>query len=343
MSEAVSISSSYCPAFNPCCSMPVWLEDLVQRVTACVQRVFAFIAECFNDFTCAKDAAPAEERLNSEELARRRARELEAEQCFNERLQEDFVQINRPEGIRLIPGPAHLGLCRGLHLHQAPVIGCYNVNGYMLAISSLKIRLPHNQLRAFPAAIQDHLRNVPEENREVFFMVFNDRFLCRMGEYSRNLCLHAEAFPDLQEGQTGDFISSMGMFETSGIYPDQRGSIAINSFSQQRIYPHPSINGGMAMSPDNARFSVDPNVPCSSFFCAATLPNNRAAAFFALIVHEERVGLIEALRQNSLQNSLQNFRQLDGADSIAQREKDTIEELFRFQRIYNPEAPSSSS
>ncbi|GAB4193951.1 MAG: hypothetical protein Tsb0015_16920 [Simkaniaceae bacterium] len=341
MSEAVSISSSYCPAFNPCCSMPVWLEDLVQRVTACVQRIFASIQACFQDFFCDKDSAPVEERLSSEELARRRTAELEAEQCFNERLQEDFVQINRPEGIRLIPGPAHLDLCPGLHLHQAPVIGCYNVNGYMLAISSLKIRLPHNQLRVFPQAIQDHLRNVPEGNREVFFMVFDDRFLCHMGEYSRNLCLHAEAFPDLQEGQAGDFISSMGMFETSGIYPDQRGSIAINSFSQQRIYPHPSINGDMAMSPNNARFAVDPNVPCSSFFCGATLPNNRAAAFFALIVHEGE-DLIEAIDQ---QNSLRNFLQfLERADCrISQREKDTIGELFRFQRIYNPEAPSSSS
>lgn len=215
---------------------------------------------------------------------------------------------------------ARPGTCAALNLERTPQIGHYGPN-YPMLPQLLTVKLPIRQLHLFPEAIRSQLANYDAEHLDLYLIVWRDisRVLENPGEPGkRNIIYHSTAFPDAQDGQTHNQNLPMGVFEPDGI-DITRGpldrAIPLNQFGPQNVHIHPyvvnGVQAGMCISPDQARFYSTPERPASTFYSACQFPNNRAAAFFGVILNTDDTSIESAILSDPLRNpnlTLQEYK-----------------------------------
>ncbi len=183
------------------------------------------------------------------------------------------------------PGPA--GTCEGLAMPLMPTIGHYDPMGYRFAYQLLTVRLPASQISCFPQEIQDRFKGINPEQIDLFFTVFDGSHL---PTNSRNIINHHFARPGIQRGASARDYLSMGIFANKGVNREMPtvGALSSNSFGVMDTFIHPAASGDMALSPNNAKFNVDPEQDMmSSLYHACTLPEGRGVAFMGLIINQE--------------------------------------------------------
>lgn len=102
------------------------------------------------------------------------------------------------------------------------------------------------------------------------------------GDKTYNLIHHPAAVAWLK-GKPGfnesNFIHNitMGIFNPDGISGAKENSAAINSLKDEAVSIHPSPDGVPAFSPNNVRFSINPNREIATFWSAALSPDKKDA------------------------------------------------------------------
>lgn len=216
------------------------------------------------------------------------ARMEQAERFWNEQcenisaigLANEYISLDH-----LRSGPA--GTCEGLNMTLLPMIGHYDPMGYRFAYQLLTVRLPASQISRFPQEIQDRFRGLGPEQIDLFFTVFDGSHL---PTNSRNIINHHFARPGVRHGEFARDSLNMGIFAHRGLNGEVPavGALSSNSFGVMDTFIHPAASGDMALSPNNAKFNVDPEQDMmSSLYHACTLPEGRGVAFMGLIINQE--------------------------------------------------------
>ncbi len=196
------------------------------------------------------------------------------------------LDTHRPE---LEPGVCSSGL---VYLECLPTIGHYDPSGYEFADPMLTVRLPIAQLSRFPAEIQNRYGSLGRDQLDLFFVVFDGTDLSTV---SRNVIIHPLAFPDVLFNSTANGNFEMGICSPRGVVREESSDgLNVDSFCSMNVHVHPQ-GDSMAISPDNARFNIDPGCDISSFYFASDLPGYRGVAFMALMVNRDSAGMRSAL------------------------------------------------
>ncbi|MCK4934748.1 MAG: hypothetical protein KAR79_04090 [Simkaniaceae bacterium] len=262
--------------------------DVLERIRSILARFFSSIIEYFTGSGEAVIPPQVAPGISSAVLDRRaaaiqaelRATNTEDRAFWETRMQglknNYIVNLSRTRTEDILYSDA-------LQLPQIPAIGHYP-DGYDFWETALVVKLPRAQLQAFPEAIQHKFRALDDNALDLFLIVGTDhRFPNRL---DRNIVMHSIAYPDLQHGESRHFNAEMGIFDPIGVEASRQSPIAINGFNTHDIFPHPAGGGNMALSPNNARFTVPEGSPISSFATASTLPNGRAVATQVILLHD---------------------------------------------------------
>lgn len=302
-------------------------QGVANCFSAIWNTIVGFLTNIWNCLCCnAKEETPIQTPapLSPEQLAQLRAtqpRDLA------------FWQIKMASPIRgpgLVPGDpnfvdlsgrlAQPGTCDALDMNRIPQIGHYGVN-YPMLPQYLTVKLPIRQLHLFPEAIRNAFANYDAEHLDLYLIVWRDLPRTRENPIEsgkRNVIYHPVAFPDALYGETHNQNLPMGIFEPEGV-DTSRGplneALPLNRFGAQNVHIHPYFTNGaitaMCISPDQARFYSSPERTSSSFYSACKFPNNRAAAFFGVILSAdansiESAALVDPLNRPDL--TLQEYK-----------------------------------
>ncbi len=323
------------------------LDELLKKIIAIALRALEFISKLFSVISMPSDLNAhhsAEPRPPSVSPPMTREELAHQENLLFDKFQDELAQerhFEAPVNVNLAAlDTSRLHMCPGLGLLCAPFIGFYNVAGYEQAYPIAQIRLPYQQLKAFPAPIQTKLQDIAEEKREVYFVVVNAKHLKEKTHL--NLCMHPVAFPNIG-WQNANFMSQMGIFDPVNLcQPSPHiSNLPFGAFQRLSINPHRAGNA-MAMSPNNAKFYLDKTAEFSSFYAAATMPGGRGAAVYALLLHENDeeadLGFSNLFEQTKLQSFVDNA----GGLHLPETEKKKIQDLLTFQRIYTGNAEENA-
>lgn len=250
--------------------------------------------------------------------------------------------IGNPNFIDLSGRSTQPGTCNALHMDRIPQIGQYQ-RGYPILSQLLTVKLPIRQLHEFPEAIKNEFVNYDAEDLDLYFIVWQDipGVLEDQNERGkRNVIYHSAAYPNAQFGEVHNQNLSMGIFEAEGI-DSSRGpantQLPLNRFGMQNVHIHPHQAPGqpmvMCVSPDQARFYNSPGRSSRSFYSACKFPNNRAAAFFGVILNSgsntlESAVLSAPLRTPNL--TLQDYKRGIENSSLSRGLIDKIVRLLSF-------------
>lgn len=156
-------------------------------------------------------------------------------------------------------------------------IGRYGA-GYRMTHPIAQIRLPASQLRAMPEAIQRHFAGYEEDQLVLSIAIHVDPSHI-IGNGGVNLVSHFLAYPHLPDGAANRDYVPMGIFEASdGVAPARGGAVHFEEFATVEVHPHPTIAGGMAVSPNNGRLQIATAEDHVSFIAAAHLPSSATSA-----------------------------------------------------------------
>lgn len=217
------------------------------------------------------------------------------------------------------------GMCSATDMPRIPQIGHYQ-RDYAILPTLAAIKLPIRQLEAFPDAIKREFVNYDANHLDLYVMIWQDggRSIEAQNQIGkRNLIFHPVAFPEAQKGETHCRNLQMGIFEAEGIQAAHGNpAIAFNRFGSQNVHIHPYARHiqAMCISPDNARFYLPPEQALSSFYSACKLPNQRAVAFFGIILDfnylsPESQAFLNPLHQDDI--TLRNFKTaIEGSMSV---------------------------
>lgn len=201
-----------------------------------------------------------------------------------------------------------LPYCAGLRMSQIPYIGHYTTT-YEWAMPSLIVKLPRSQLATFPAAIQEKFRALDDSQLDLFLIIGSDSHFA--DARSRNVVLHPQVHPDIQVGESRHFPAEIGIFDPIGVAHDTNRGVSFGAFNVHDVYPHPDARR-MAISPDNARFTIPNNTSMSSFSMASTLPNGRGTAAQVVMLHELTGGTAAGTLNDILNGRYITLRQIMG-------------------------------
>lgn len=200
-------------------------------------------------------------------------------------------QLN-PQNANLIDGTEQVAQPSRSGLPQRPLIGTYESQYADLLNCQMVWRLPSSQLQAFPQGIQNAFgQNAQNGTLDLFFLFINDTAVNR----HRNVVIHPLVFPEFNiaeypNSRNGLAIEAeMRIFEPNGIEPYNihRQAIAMgNQWSRQNVIFHRAENAQEnAISPNNARFTIQQSVNHCSFYVAARY-RGRACAVYVIIDRE---------------------------------------------------------
>ena len=229
-----------------------------------------------------------------------------------------------------------LGNCAALNLKQIPQIGHY-ASEYPILNPKCAVKFPVRQLQQFPEAIRKELSSYDADHLDLYFIIWKDlprdlTLVNRNDLDKRNLIYHPIAFPNAQQGEIHNHDLPMGIFDAEGIEM-RHSDMGYNRLAQQNVHIHPQ-DQAMAISPDSAKFYLPANRPWSSFFSACKLPNDRAAAFFGIILNSNTRGILSDVLQRPLYRdriTLQEYLAgIQNSQVVDPRLKDKLRHIFSF-------------
>ncbi len=236
------------------------------------------------------------------------------------------------------------GQCAALLMDRIPQIGQYMRN-YPILHQSIVVKLPIRQLHQFPEAIRNEFAAYDPEHLDLYFIVWQDISEADedpIQQGKRNILYHPIAFPDAQFGETHNQDLLMGMFEPEGIEVargPQNQALSLNQFGSQSVHIHPNQDAGqpmvMCVSPDEGRFYNTPERASNSFYSACKFPNNRAAAFFGVILKNDPNSLELAVLSDPLRSqglTLQEYKTGIENGPLDRSLADKITRLLNFHR-----------
>ncbi|MBS0653695.1 MAG: hypothetical protein JSR39_09280 [Verrucomicrobia bacterium] len=320
--------------------------------------IVGFLTNIWNCLCCkAKEATPVQIQTPApptpEQLAQLRAtqpRDLA------------FWQIKMASPIRgpgLMPGDpnfvdlsgrlARPGICDALDMHRIPKIGHYGQH-YPMLPQYLTVKLPIRQLHLFPEAIRNEFANYDAEHLDLYLIVWRDLPITRENPIEsgkRNVIYHPVAFPDALYGETHNQNLPMGIFEPEGVDTSRgplNAALPLNRFGAQNVHIHPYFTNGaitaMCISPDQARFYSSPERPSSSFYSACKFPNNRAAAFFGVILNTDHNSIESAALVNPLNRHDLTLQEYKTGVENAPIDRSLADKVTRLLTFYTGETGS---
>ncbi|MGE0671048.1 MAG: hypothetical protein AB7H48_08115 [Parachlamydiales bacterium] len=157
------------------------------------------------------------------------------------------------------------------HMERLPRIGFYG-QYYRFPFDISFIRLHPVQVQNLPESLQTLLadRNLEKLDLISSFTIGHgylaDHAMSNANELRYNWVAHPWVFPQAQIGQDLNRFLEMGIYEPVGLSEVQsRDGIPFNTLKPLEVYVHP-VNGSTAISPNNAHFRINPEMPISSFW-----------------------------------------------------------------------------
>lgn len=246
------------------------------------------------------------------------------------------LSLLHPARANLLTGTDSIGRNTKAQFHPVPCIGNYDNDYNGLRAPYIQWRLPASQLFGFPEEMQKIFGSYAEKGLlDLYFIGADDTG----GGHSlaRNLVMHALALPEYDPsdpqprllpkgvgyhaGGLYTFVQ-MRIFEPEGIdpYPEEENAIPFSSRgkSQPVIY-HPGERGGLAISPNNARFIVQKKADYCSFYVGCVY-RGKATAFYMILTRRERNALRTALDRSEnikvFSENLEGFQYKDNIDAL---------------------------
>lgn len=182
--------------------------------------------------------------------------------------------------------------------NEIPSIGYYDPKGYPMADNIIYIKLEPWMLETIvPQSLKKALQiqSFYTTNKQIFAYIVFSRSLAP-NHMIENLVFHS--FASLFSG-SGYFNTNvlMGIFDPRGVQAAGQSSVSINTIKPTNVNFHgPEV----MLSPNNARFTIQPNRGISTFWSAASNPNGGtpAAITFNVLINDDAI-------RNKFDNALQ--------------------------------------
>ncbi len=174
-----------------------------------------------------------------------------------------------------------------LGIYDIPTIGFYGQEYRIETLMmSIKKSLTPEQMRFLPWYIQQQLRDSPGAQVEFYFSLGDATYVVQDKPKELNLLYHGWVFPDIQRGETRSTLIPMGIIteDSHGITSD---SLSVDQLALREIVPHPSEGTGMCCSPNNARVTVNYDLPVNAFWAVAKNGNKIAVSFHCLVLQNQ--------------------------------------------------------
>ncbi len=189
--------------------------------------------------------------------------------------------------------PALMGINAML---KVPFIGSYDIQGYHFSDSNSLIRLHPAQVEKIPQEVMEAIGDNKGKKVEYYSNVLDISALVQLKKQQNkpivlNLASHAWVHPHYQIGSDVTFHVDMGIFCAQNVYPVRSNEgIQFDGFKSLPVTCHPTNEGPLAFSPDNALFGVVGNRPVSSFWAVFKFQNRSIAIKYILINTNDTLG-----------------------------------------------------